>query len=187
MQELLVTYKRQVTALVSSLPVTRSRIPTNGPSYLGQASCKACHRAIYEYVQTLPHAKAYATLEREKSTYDLECIACHVTGWQTPGGFDQPGAVGDLKDVQCEGCHGPGSEHVKAGGRGDAGRLKAEVPMGLCAGCHTPAHSTRFAGKQAIYMDRIRCSQAPGHVAGSGGAGPAAGTRNAGPGAAPPL
>jgi hypothetical protein len=110
MQELLVTYKHQVTALVSSLPVTRSRIPTNGPHYLGQASCKACHRAIYEYVQTLPHAKAYATLEREKSAYDLECIACHVTGWQTPGGFDQPGAVGDLKDVQCEVCHGPAAE-----------------------------------------------------------------------------
>ena len=187
MQQLLVDYKRQVTVLVKSLPVAQSRIPTDGPHYLGQESCKACHRAIYEYVQTLPHAKAFATLERVKSSYDLECIGCHVTGWQTPGGFDQPGAVGNLKDVQCESCHGPGSEHVKTGGRGEAARLKADVPVGLCATCHTPAHSTRFAGKQAIYMDRIRCSRAPERVGGGDGAGPPAGTRSTRPDAAPPL
>jgi len=187
MQALLVAYKRQVTALVKSLPVSRSRIPTKGPHFLGQESCKACHREIYEYVQKLPHAKAYATLEREKSTFDLECIACHVTGWQTPGGFDQPGAVGNLKDVQCEVCHGPGSEHVKAGGRGEAARLRADVPVSLCATCHTPAHSTRFAGRQAIYMNRIRCSRAPGSVAGGDGAAPPAAKSGAGPDAAPPL
>jgi hypothetical protein len=187
MQQVIVAYKGEVAALMRRAPVTRARIPTKGPRYLGQASCKDCHGEIYAYVQTLPHAKAYATLERKKSTYDLECIGCHVTGWQAPGGFDQPGAVGNLKDVQCEVCHGPGSEHVRTEGEGEAGRLRAEVPMSLCETCHTPEHSTRFAGKQKNYMDRIRCSRAPGLVAGSGGGAPPAATRNPRPAAAPPL
>lgn len=163
MQQLLVDYKRQVAALGSRLPVTRSRIPTKGARYLGQETCKSCHRAIYEFVQKTPHAEAYATLERAKSEYDLECVGCHVTGWQKPGGFDQPRAVGNLKDVQCEDCHGPGSEHVVRGGGRGVGGLAADVPVSVCLTCHTPTHSTRFAGKQAIYMDRIRCSRAIVH------------------------
>jgi hypothetical protein len=177
MQQLIVQYKRQVAALVSKMPVTQARIPTNGPRYLGDEYCESCHRAIYEFVQRSPHAEAYATLERAYSQYDLECVGCHVTGWQRPGGFDQPRAAGNLKNVQCEECHGPGSEHVAAGGRRGVGGLVADVPVGVCQTCHTPAHSTRFAGRQQLYMDQIRCSRALGRDAADRGSTQGAQTR----------
>ena len=165
MQHLLVDYKREVADLTRHAPVTRARIPTTGPRYVGEEACKACHKAISDFVATTLHARAYPTLERVHSEYDLECVGCHVTGWQKPGGFDQPRAVGNLKGVQCEVCHGPGSEHVAAGGRRGVGGVRAQVPAGLCETCHTPVHSTRFAGKEKLYEDQIRCSRAPGRGA----------------------
>ena len=45
------------------------------------------------------HAKAFDRLEGDE-TSDAECLKCHATG-----------ASADLPGVQCEACHGPGSEY----------------------------------------------------------------------------
>lgn len=160
MQRLMNAYKLKVAELNRSAPVTATRLPTEGAAYAGDAACRSCHESISDFVATLSHARAYATLEKAQSEYDLECVGCHVTGWKKPGGFDHPAAVGNLKNVQCESCHGPGSDHVAAGGARGVGNMKADVPLAVCRGCHTPAHSTGFAADAEAYLDRIRCSQA---------------------------
>ena len=160
-QRLMNEYKSRVADLNRKASTTTSRIPTAGPTYVGEDSCKECHQEIYDFVHTTAHAHAYETLERKQSEFDLECVGCHVAGWRKPGGFDQPAAVGNLKNVQCEVCHGPASRHVREeGDLNNVGGFRAAVPIETCRTCHTQELGTRFAGNEAAYMDRIRCSRA---------------------------
>lgn len=133
-------------------------------SFVGQAACVSCHTAVKPWADKDLHSHAWATLEKVSKTKDLDCVPCHVTGWQQPGGS----AFGNLdvfSNVQCEACHGPGSLHIGAPGKGADSKLQA-VTAAQCATCHTPEHSSRFAFED--YKKRIL---APGHglpLAGSG-------------------
>jgi hypothetical protein len=178
-QQLLKEYKEKVAELNRAAPVSTARLPTEGASYVGEETCRSCHTAIHAFVQTIGHAHAYATLEKKNSELDRECVGCHVTGWRKPGGFDDPRAAGNLKNVQCEVCHGPGSLHVVRGGRG-VGGMRAEVPLTVCRECHTPEQSTRFAGHEAEYLEAIRCTKALTAGGGAPRSGPGAGARPSG-------
>jgi hypothetical protein len=159
-QRLLNEYKLAVSEFNRNVPVGTARLPSDGPHYVGVEACRPCHQQIDKFVKTISHAHAYATLENNQSEFDLECVGCHVTGWDRPGGFDHPAAAGNLKNVQCESCHGPGSAHVEEANAGRVGGIEAAVPMTVCLGCHTPEQSTRFKGNEESYMARIQCSQA---------------------------
>ncbi len=159
-QRLMNEYKLEVAELNRNAPVSAERLPTEGARYTGDEACRGCHTRVFDFVSTLPHAHAYATLEDRQSEYDLECVGCHVTGWNKPGGFNHPAAAGNLKNVQCEACHGPGSDHVEAGGARGVGGMKAEVALSACLQCHTPEESTRFAADVESYLEGIRCSRA---------------------------
>jgi len=80
-------------------------------------------------------------------TKDAECLPCHVTGWGQPGGYaipqegSSPEAIASqqlaerMVGVQCEVCHGKGSEHARDGsfGRG--------LLMEKCNDCHDEENS----------------------------------------------
>jgi len=104
------------------------------------------------------HATAWKTLEDRGQQFDLDCIGCHVTGWDRPGGSNL--AHNDkLRDVQCETCHGPGSIHVAKGGLEKPSAVKLAPPQDLCASqCHTKEHSDTFQ-LEAYLRDVI----GPGH------------------------
>lgn len=84
----------------------------------------------------------YRTFDPEPSI--LRCFRCHSTGRLTLGEKLElhPGEVG----VRCEACHGPGSLHAEAAGRGELdsartqirnpGRLGAAELNQLCGACH---------------------------------------------------
>lgn len=56
--------------------------------------------------------KTKAGLDPNKDyTHDESCVKCHTTGYGKPGGFTSIEETPDLAGVQCEGCHGPGSEY----------------------------------------------------------------------------
>ena len=57
------------------------------------------------------HAHAYETLATQFKEYNLDCVSCHVTGYEQPGGSSVT-HVDKLNDVQCEFCHGPSSRHA---------------------------------------------------------------------------
>jgi hypothetical protein len=141
------------------------RLPLpNGLEYVGSQSCKACHTHPYNYEKwsTKRHAGAYSTLEKVGSQYDPECIVCHVVGYEYETGYVSEEKTPHLKDVGCENCHGPGSQHIKS-----LGREKTTQPMSDCTDCHTPEHSGGFAGHEQEYFEKIvhwREPNAPGNV-----------------------
>ena len=58
--------------------------------------------------------KKKAGLDPDKDyTADEGCLKCHTTGFGKPGGFKSIAETSNLANVQCEGCHGPGSEYAK--------------------------------------------------------------------------
>src|SRR5690606_9770420 len=124
-------------------------------TFVGQATCAACHPAAQAFWETTSHAKAYATLEEAHKQYDLSCISCHVTGGDRPGGACQIGKVEGRKDVGCESCPGPGSLHAAAPSKEN---IELGVPEQTCRSCHRPDHSLEF--DYATYLSRIL---GPGH------------------------
>ena len=106
------------------------------------------------------------------SHYGKNCISCHTVGYDANtnavnGGFDDvalqlgwtfptnlvpgnwaalPQALKNLGNIQCENCHGPGSEHAYALGNTNLSnwpRIDVTFAAGDCAQCHDskPNHS----------------------------------------------
>lgn len=118
--------------------------PKGTASYVGMASCADCHSEEVDFWKKTVHAQAWQTLVDRGQQFDYECIGCHVTGFGKPGGSNL-GHNENLRDVECEVCHGPASIHVAKGGEGKAAALVRNPPQELCAtNCHTHEHSDTF-------------------------------------------
>jgi DmsE family decaheme c-type cytochrome len=101
--------------------------PAPAPSYLGAEVCESCHEAAAATYAKTPHAPALAGAERPES---------------------QRG---------CEACHGPGSDHMEAGGakasiRTFARERPARERSAPCLGCHAGAADLHgwAAGEHAL-------------------------------------
>jgi 2',3'-cyclic-nucleotide 2'-phosphodiesterase (5'-nucleotidase family) len=108
--------------------------------YLGAGACMTCHTAEFNSYVTTGHAGAYRTLSAQSVQRDAGCIGCHSTGYGERGGFPgirRIGAQLDLIDVQCEACHGPGTEHNRDGSYVDIARES-------CVRCHTKEQDPDF-------------------------------------------
>lgn len=70
--------------------------------YVGAKKCKICHKDVYEAWEQTPHANAWAALSKEEQG-KAECITCHMTGKDADGEM--------IVNVECEACHGPGSDY----------------------------------------------------------------------------
>jgi hypothetical protein len=127
-------------------------------AYLGSEACKACHAPAYRQWKTTPHARAFATLARARQTANLDCVPCHVTGFERPGGPARRAELGPRVDVGCESCHGPGSAHAA---QPSAAPYPRQVPERVCAECH------RAQGDQKpfVYGERLRAVLGEGHGA----------------------
>lgn len=92
-------------------------IPGAVPTYVGSDKCKKCHDDAYDVWQKSKHAHAFESLEQAKRPglrhHDAECIVCHTVGFGYESGYRGEKETAHLKNVGCESCHGPGSEHVK--------------------------------------------------------------------------
>ncbi|MHC4547641.1 MAG: multiheme c-type cytochrome [Planctomycetota bacterium] len=129
--------------------------PTAGSTYLGQKACKKCHMKQHRTWRKMMHAKAWETLPEKYRTPDEKdedgrvCMSCHVTGWgeKDRGGFADAGASEHLLGVQCEACHGPGSQHKEAGQKvldekrktfNEGEKTFINRKTTGCANCHNP-------------------------------------------------
>jgi hypothetical protein len=120
-------------------------------AYVGNEACRACHPAAFAVYERTGHAHAYSTLEKASKQYRLDCVGCHLVGFQQPGGVCRVDQVAQRKNVGCENCHGPGSAHAKAGTADSIPRRKPTVST--CLGCHTPENSIHF--DFAKYLPRV--------------------------------
>jgi YVTN family beta-propeller protein len=121
------------------------------PVYVGAEVCGECHsgpqRGQLESWYRLPHARAYAALALPESAEITRisgieenpfespiCLGCHATAsdveaWQLDPTFH-------IEDgVQCELCHGPGSEYMAA-------EIMADPEAAMMAGLRKPDQST---------------------------------------------
>jgi predicted CXXCH cytochrome family protein len=108
--------------------------------YVGAQVCAGCHAQPTAVWSATRHAHAYPSLTEKHKAFDLDCVGCHVTGYEKPGGSTVT-HVTNLENVQCEVCHGPGSSQVAGGGLKSAIVRKPEPS--LCVGCHHEPHVQR--------------------------------------------
>jgi hypothetical protein len=139
-----------------------------GHKFVGAGQCKMCHSGDkkgnqFQIWEKSKHAEAYKALEsdsakaivaskglKQPATESAECLACHVGVSTDPAQLDKKF---DMKlGVQCEACHGAGSdfkamsimkdkEKAYAAGLVDVGALGEK----LCTKCHNDK-SPNFTG-----------------------------------------
>ena len=155
-QKLVDAYDARVTELnLAEAKTQPEACPPASPgeaSFVGAARCAECHAEAAQFWTQTGHSNAYETLVKVNKQFSLDCVRCHVTGWQQPGGVCRidkaasggPGFQGrgvGRRDVQCEDCHGPGSEHSRLG---TGGGIRDKVPASWCMRCHEAANSPHF-------------------------------------------
>lgn len=134
-------------------------IPEGESGYVGVDVCSSCHKAERKFWNTMAHAGAYAVLAKEHKQYNLDCVGCHVTGYNQPGGSTVT-HVDKLQNVQCEVCHGPGSRHADNPANPDF--IVKKPAKRLCADkCHHPPH----VGKHWDVNEALTHIIGPGHGA----------------------
>ena len=132
--------------------------PPEGKSgFAGIEECGSCHREAVEFWNETVHARAWETLEKLGKAASYDCVSCHVSGWDEPGGSNL-GHNETLRDVQCEVCHGPAALHVDALGKEKPPTMVLRTPEDRCKTCHNEEHSDTFQ-----YEAYLRDVTGPGH------------------------
>ncbi|HVU53380.1 MAG TPA: cytochrome c family protein [Polyangia bacterium] len=129
------------------------------PFYVGMDKCASCHKPAVAFWRTTVHAHAWKTLVDGGKQADYKCVGCHVTGYGQVGGTSL-GHTKGFENIQCETCHGPGSEHVAAKGLEDPPAIQRQTPSPVCTNCHNEHHSDTFN-----YNAYLRDILGPGHAA----------------------
>ncbi|MBK7863050.1 MAG: cytochrome C [Archangiaceae bacterium] len=111
------------------------------PGFVGNAACLDCHKEALPVWQASKHAHGLATLQEKGKQYHLDCVACHVTGWQRAGGVCRIDKTQGREGIGCESCHGPGSVHADEPSEKNIG---AGNDPKACVGCHDRENSPHF-------------------------------------------
>ena len=158
---------------------------------------------IYPTYTNTPHASYFARAidGLVSSHYNKSCIQCHTVGYDTNsfainGGFDDittlygwtfpsvltngnwasmPAELQNLANIQCENCHGPGSQHPFAKGiTGNTNFISYSYSAGVCAQCHDGLNSEyqsaewnnslHASSARQTSPQCVRCHTAPGFV-----------------------
>jgi hypothetical protein len=127
--------------------------------FVGMDKCAGCHKPAMAFWRKTVHAGAWKTLTDGGKHADYKCVSCHVTGYGEVGGSSL-GHTKKLENVQCETCHGPGSEHVAREGLEEPPAVHKATPASVCTGCHNEHHSDTFQ-----YQAYLRDILGPGHGA----------------------
>lgn len=154
----LLTISFLMAALIAMVAVSVSAGGTEAKhDYVGVKKCKTCHKPQFKSWSETGHAKAFDLLSDEEKKNE-KCVACHSTGTTAKGVF--------LEGVQCESCHGAGSDYKSAKimskkkwkADPDAHK-KMALDAGLnypkeadCVRCHTKEGNSNF--KEFKFEDR---------------------------------
>ncbi len=144
---------------------------------IAQGQCGICHSGNTQQWNQTGHATMFeqAIDGLKSSHYNEACIECHTVGffedaanggfwdvanqlgWQFPATL-QPGnwddivtnfpALAAVSNIQCENCHGPGSQH-----KGDKSKIEVSLEEGLCGRCHEeePYHVKNLQWKNSAH------------------------------------
>jgi peroxiredoxin len=166
--------------LLAARRVPRKDLLPTAAAYVGSDACQSCHADEHVAWKAHPHAKALDTLAAKGKAGAAECVRCHTTGFEKPGGFQANGSAQPaLAGVGCESCHGPGGDHVGENAPKKGTILKLSDKCGSCAilqvcgSCHDDANDPGFEfevidkilrqrhGKEELDIDGGRKTTAP--------------------------
>ena len=122
-------------------------------NFLGNNNCKACHTSVYTEWRQTDHARSYTALRAGSMQTEPECLACHTTGYRHYNGYDEEKRT-NLTQIQCEACHGYGTDHRRDGGMNKVARES-------CTQCHDNGKRPCFDDSKdvdfdyATYWDKI--------------------------------
>ncbi|MFH1217223.1 MAG: cytochrome c family protein [Pseudomonadota bacterium] len=105
------------------------------PYYVGMGKCVECHPEHVETYSDWKYSKIFRILEMRGKEHDPQCLPCHTTGYDEPGGFVSVEKTPHMKNVQCEACHGPASLHVDAP-TVEEHLATLSIPINVCTKCH---------------------------------------------------
>jgi YVTN family beta-propeller protein len=147
--------------------------PVPGLKYIGAMACATCHGTksegrIYNKWHSSAHARAYAILGTRRAEEIAKemglsghlqkseaCLKCHITGrGKTTGQFMD--SFDAAQGVQCESCHGPGSEHIIETAKlnpetNNATSGLQKISRDLCTKCHTKDIHGHFFDFETMY------------------------------------
>lgn len=139
--------------------------------YAGSIYCQECHGQIYAGWLRTRHAQAYQTLAQKGEQGNPGCLECHTVGYADPGGYAAKGNSYLLANVQCENCHGPGSDHMVVAAQYQEGKVVKPVdwkvamtntPQETCVQCHNQDNDPHWKDGVWPYQKmvaEIACSQ----------------------------
>jgi len=109
--------------------------------YTGEKDCRECHMDQHNSWRQTVHGRTFSDLIRNRESENEQKVKRSVTGWLEESGFVDRRESSHLYNVQCESCHGRGSEHVKSKG----GALETLIkPETTCLRCHDTTNSPNF-------------------------------------------
>jgi hypothetical protein len=112
-----------------------------------EGSCRRCHVKEYDHWSTTAHAHAFMTLEKGLQSTNPECLRCHSTCYIDLPADGSVAVATELRNVQCEACHGMGTDHARDG---SYGAISAQT----CLVCHDKENSPDF--DLATYLPKVR-------------------------------
>jgi hypothetical protein len=162
---------------VSTVPLMGqgSAEKAGGATYVGVATCKMCHKGEakgkqFEIWEGSAHAGAYTALASEKAKEagaklgiddpqkSDKCLKCHTTAFGVDAAMLGPKFVKE-EGVQCEACHGPGSNYKSMSIMKDK---SLAIKNGLilpdekvCVTCHNDQSPTFKGFDYATYFAKI--------------------------------
>jgi len=129
-------------------------------TFITEIACKMCHRYEYAIWKKSGHSHSFKSLKKSNKTFDPECLKCHTTGFKQDGGFMSESITPKLINVQCEACHGAGSNHMKfimrdhKAGQKKINILYKKLTEDSCLPCHTRENSPNY--KFSTYWEKIK-------------------------------
>ena len=112
--------------------------PTVIPYYVGGERCQSCHAILYNAWEETAHAHAWATLEESDHAASY-CNRCHTVDTEEitgNSGYDDA-AISLYENVQCESCHGTGSDHAASP---STAFMQVDYAANGCGTCHEGTH-----------------------------------------------
>jgi len=128
-------------------------INSGGYIYSGNLKCRLCHRDFFIGRKDDAHEHTFSKSIEDKYAANPRCLSCHTTGYGTDTGFKSIKETPKLADVQCEGCHGPGSKHNALNAKGGflAGTDRPEILKKMCNGCHNARWGKSFKSLEGAF------------------------------------
>ncbi len=106
-------------------------------NFLGDRTCKNCHEDVWKGYVKSGHMRAFMALRNKGQHFEPDCLVCHTTGYQYKNGYDDESPYNQLVNVQCEACHGYGTQHARDG-------KWVMQAKDSCIRCHDKENSPNF-------------------------------------------